>query len=131
MKPPYPAPVSEWHNDTYAAISPTRPELSQAGKTIVVTGPGQGIGREVVTGFAQTGAETVHILGRNASTLPDTRATVETEYPHVKVVVHVVDITDMKAVQTVAKTVSLMQDTFPPRSPSRPAMQMNGGRHSR
>jgi hypothetical protein len=38
MQPPFPAPVSNWHNDTYDAISPSRPELSVAGKTIVIIG---------------------------------------------------------------------------------------------
>lgn len=38
MQPPLPAPVATWRNDTYDAISPLRPELSQKGKTIVITG---------------------------------------------------------------------------------------------
>lgn len=70
MQPPYPAPVTEWHNDTYDAIHPQRPELSQAGKTVVVTGAGSGIGREVVNAFALAGARAIHILGRTKQTLP-------------------------------------------------------------
>ncbi|KIX03062.1 uncharacterized protein Z518_06612 [Rhinocladiella mackenziei CBS 650.93] len=37
MQPPFPAPVAEWHNNTYDAINPTRPEMSQASRTIVIT----------------------------------------------------------------------------------------------
>lgn len=38
MQPPYPSPVATWHNDTYDSINPTRPELSQKGKTVIITG---------------------------------------------------------------------------------------------
>ncbi|ORY11888.1 hypothetical protein BCR34DRAFT_601009 [Clohesyomyces aquaticus] len=81
MQPPYPAPVSEWHNDTYDAINPTRPELSQAGKTVIVTGAGQGIGQEIVKAFAEAGAKTIHILGRTEQTLGETRRMVQEIYP--------------------------------------------------
>lgn len=43
-----PAPSSSftkvWHSDTYPAINPTKPELSVAGKSVVITGGGAGIG---------------------------------------------------------------------------------------
>ena len=35
MKAPMPAYVAEWRNDTYDAIDPTRPELSQKGQSVV------------------------------------------------------------------------------------------------
>lgn len=38
MEPPYPSLTSTWHNDTYPSISPSRPELSVAGKTVVIAG---------------------------------------------------------------------------------------------
>jgi hypothetical protein len=42
MAPPFPSPTSKYHDTTYASISPTRPELSVKGKTVVVTGGGTG-----------------------------------------------------------------------------------------
>lgn len=33
-----PSATPTWHNDTYATISPSRPELTVAGKTVIVTG---------------------------------------------------------------------------------------------
>jgi hypothetical protein len=39
--PPF---LKNWHNKPYAAISPSRPELSVHGKNIVVTGGGTRIG---------------------------------------------------------------------------------------
>ncbi|KAJ0323539.1 hypothetical protein Brms1b_001419 [Colletotrichum noveboracense] len=38
MQPPLPSATPTWHNDTYDAISPSRPELSAAGKTAIVVG---------------------------------------------------------------------------------------------
>jgi len=105
MQPPFPAPVTEWHNDTYDAINPTRPELSQAGKVIVVTGAGQGIGREIVDAFAQAGATTFHILGRTQITLEETKNIVEKKYPNTKVTVHVADITEKDLVDKAAKAI--------------------------
>ncbi|KAJ3546381.1 hypothetical protein NM208_g2024 [Fusarium decemcellulare] len=58
-----------WHNKPYAAIDPTRPELSASGKFVVVTGGGTGIGKAIAIAFAQAGAKTVAILGRRQEKL--------------------------------------------------------------
>jgi len=105
MQPPYPAPVTEWHNETYDAIDPKRPELSQAGKTIVITGAGQGIGREVVDAFAQAGAVTIHILGRTKRTLEETRGISEKAHTGLKVSIHVADVVDTSAVEQAAREI--------------------------
>lgn len=44
MKPPFPSLTAEWHNDTYAAIDPRRPELSMKNESVIITGAGRGIG---------------------------------------------------------------------------------------
>ena len=105
MQPPFPAPVTEWHNDTYDAIHPTRPELSQTGKNIVITGAGSGIGREVVTAFAQAGASTIHILGRTKSTLEETKQIVEKRHSKTNIILHVADIVDESAVKVAAEKI--------------------------
>jgi len=105
MQPPFPAPVTEWHNDTYEAINPTRPELSQAGKVIVITGAGQGIGREIVDAYAQAGATTFHILGRTQHTLEETKSIIEEKYPKAQVTVHIADISDKDPVVKAAKAI--------------------------
>jgi hypothetical protein len=38
MQPPFPSPTPTWHNDTYPAIEPTKPGLSHAGETVIITG---------------------------------------------------------------------------------------------
>ena len=105
MKPPYPAPVDEWHIDTYDAINPTRPELSQAGKVIVITGAGQGIGREIVDAYAQAGATTFHILGRTQRTQEETKSIIEKKYHNTQVTIHVADISDKNTVEEAAKSI--------------------------
>ena len=92
MKPPIPAPVAEWHNDTYASISPTRPELSAKGKRIVVTGGGAGIGVEIVRSFAIAGAARIAILGRRQKLLEATKAKIEKEFGGVNISTHAADV---------------------------------------
>ncbi|RDW83504.1 hypothetical protein BP5796_04995 [Coleophoma crateriformis] len=104
MKAPFPAPVTEWHNDTYAAIDPSRPELSVKGKKIVVTGGGYGIGRAVVEGFAIAGASAIAILGRKEQPLLDTKKAIESKYT-TAISTHVADITDTAAVSKAASEV--------------------------
>lgn len=105
MQPPYPAPVTEWHNNTYDAIDPRRSELSQIGKTVIVTGAGTGIGREVVAGFAQAGASEIHILGRTKETLEETKNIVRKTYPDTDITIHIADIVDLDAVEKAAKAI--------------------------
>ncbi|KAI1458005.1 NAD(P)-binding protein [Annulohypoxylon moriforme] len=52
------------HHATYPAISPSRPELSQAGKTVLVTGGSVGIGFAIARSFVQAHASKVIILSR-------------------------------------------------------------------
>ncbi|EPE08097.1 short chain dehydrogenase reductase family [Ophiostoma piceae UAMH 11346] len=58
-----------WHSEPYPAIAPTRPELSAAGRNVVVTGGGTGIGKAVAIAFAQAGAASVAIIGRRIDRL--------------------------------------------------------------
>ncbi|KAH6638559.1 hypothetical protein BKA67DRAFT_596360 [Truncatella angustata] len=86
--PPFPSPTATWHNDTYPSISPSRPELSAAGKTVVITGAGSGIGRETAIAYATAGAASIVLLGR-----------------HVSKKVFSVDVTEKDALQRVASAI--------------------------
>lgn len=59
------------HRDTYPAIEPSRPELSQEGRTIVVAGGGTNIGKAIATSFGQAKAAQVIILGRRQAVLEE------------------------------------------------------------
>lgn len=58
----------------YDSISPTRPELSQAGRTVLITGGASGIGYFTAQAFIRADAATVVIVGRRAEVLAKARA---------------------------------------------------------
>lgn len=106
MQPPFPSPVSTWHNETYAAINPSNFTASVSGKTIVISGGGAGIGREITRAFAQAGAAKIHISGRREAPLIETKKDVESAVPGVKVLVYAnVDVADEDAVSKMAAQV--------------------------
>ncbi|KAK4185892.1 hypothetical protein QBC35DRAFT_502746 [Podospora australis] len=102
MQPPFPCPTATWHNDTYDHISPSRPELSVAGKTVVVIGGGSGIGRETAIAFSTAGAAHVALLGRTESNLSSTASLLASS---TKSSVHVADVTDLNSLETAAAAI--------------------------
>ncbi|OGM48255.1 putative oxidoreductase [Aspergillus bombycis] len=97
---PFPSPTSNWHTQTYHSISPTRPELSAKGKTIVITG-GTGIGAETARHFAEAGASRIVLLGRREQPLLDTKASIDSKCSGVEVLVASADVTKKTEVDEV------------------------------
>ena len=58
-----------WHTEPYPSISPSRPDLTAAGKTVFITGGGSGIGKATAIAFAQAGAKLIAIFGRRIANL--------------------------------------------------------------
>ncbi len=99
---PFPSLTETWHTNTYAAISPTRKELSVANKTIIITGGGRGLGAETARAYAAAGAKHVALIGRTQSTLEQTKEKIEKEFASVSVSTHAADVADEKAMGEVA-----------------------------
>ncbi|KAK0658096.1 hypothetical protein B0T16DRAFT_363431 [Cercophora newfieldiana] len=98
MAAPFPSPTATWHNTTYPALSPTRPELSAKGKTVLITGGGTGIGAETARYFAAAGASRIALLGRREKPLLDTKFSIQREHPSVDVFVAPTDVTNKSQV---------------------------------
>lgn len=90
------------HTEPYPAISPSRPELSQAGKVVLVTGGGTGVGFNIAKAFVHASADTVIIIGRRADVLAKTASDLRQEAISVgtstKIIDRSVDVLD--SVQT-------------------------------
>ncbi|KAL6717689.1 hypothetical protein ACLMJK_005604 [Lecanora helva] len=97
---PFPSPTSTWHSNTYPSISPTRPELSAKGKSVIITGGGTGIGAETAHQFAAAGTSRIAILGRRMQPLLDTKASIERKHPSVEVFIASTDVTKQSDVDT-------------------------------
>ncbi|KAI9643580.1 hypothetical protein NHQ30_008201 [Ciborinia camelliae] len=104
MQPPFACPTATWHNDTYESISPSRPELSVAGKTVVIIGGGSGIGRETAFAFATAGAAHIALLGRTDATLQETAESIAST-SKASSSVHVADLTKAESLKSAATAV--------------------------
>lgn len=76
--------TSTYHQKSYPSISPTRPELSAAGKTVLISGGGRGLGVGIVEAFAAAGAAHIIILGRSTATLNEVAERLRPAHPSTK-----------------------------------------------
>ncbi|KAF2666299.1 NAD(P)-binding protein [Microthyrium microscopicum] len=90
------------HREPYPAVSPTRPELSQAGKAVLVTGGGTGVGYSIAQSFVRAAADTVIIIGRRESVIAEAASKLEKEAKSVgtgtKIISRSLDATDLAKV---------------------------------
>lgn len=71
--------IRTMHKALYPAISPTRPELSQAGRTVLIAGGSTGIGFAIARAFVQAKASRIIILGRRKHVVEESAAKLATE----------------------------------------------------
>lgn len=65
------------HRSPYPAIDPSRPELSQKGRTVLITGGSAGIGFYIARAFIVAGAAGVVITGRRQTALDKAAASLD------------------------------------------------------
>ncbi|KAF9772536.1 hypothetical protein IL306_009757 [Fusarium sp. DS 682] len=86
--------ITKVHRESYEAISPTRPELSQAGRTVLVAGASTGIGFSIAESFAVASAARLVITGRRQDVLNKAAEKIKAKYPKIEVVPIVNDFAD-------------------------------------
>ncbi|KAK1760075.1 hypothetical protein QBC47DRAFT_455889 [Echria macrotheca] len=101
----FPSPTKTWHNNTYPSLSPSLPALSAAGKTVVITGGGTGIGAETAHFFARAGATHIGLVGRRAEPLLATKNSIESQFPSTKVSTAQADVAKKDQVEAAFATI--------------------------
>ncbi|PTB70202.1 NAD(P)-binding protein [Trichoderma citrinoviride] len=87
------------HNAAYPAISASRPELSQKGRVVYVTGGSAGIGLAICHAFADAQAATVILTGRREAALSEAVDALSKEHPKTKFIGQVLDAADRPATE--------------------------------
>lgn len=84
--------VKTYHKSSYAAISPLRPELSQAGRTVLITGASAGIGFAIAMAYALASASKVILLGRRKDVVLNSASRLSDEFKNTKFEARVCDV---------------------------------------
>ena len=82
------------HREPYTAISPSRPELSQKGKVVLVTGSSGGIGFAIARAFGKASAAKVILTGRRQDPLDKAVAALSKESPKTTFIARLNDASD-------------------------------------
>ncbi|KAM7197911.1 putative short chain dehydrogenase [Naviculisporaceae sp. PSN 640] len=91
------SPLPLVHKDTYPSLSAShKPSLSQAGKTVLITGGGAGVGFFIARQFAKAGSSRIILVGRRQHVLESAAEQLRSENPTLTEYVHFksVDVTD-------------------------------------
>ncbi|KAK4080893.1 hypothetical protein Trihar35433_1998 [Trichoderma harzianum] len=92
-----PSPAKTIHNTAYPAILASRPELSQQGRVIYVTGGSAGIGLAICHAFGEAQAATVILTGRRQGALNEAVEALSKKHPKTKFIGQVLDASDRPA----------------------------------
>ncbi|KAM0160779.1 hypothetical protein ACHAPG_002843 [Botrytis cinerea] len=84
--------VKTYHKSPYDAISPFRPELCQAGRTVLITGGSAGIGFSIARAYASASASKVILVGRRKDVVHSSASRLSDEFKNTTFDARVCDI---------------------------------------
>ncbi|KAF2815864.1 NAD(P)-binding protein [Mytilinidion resinicola] len=93
------------HRDQYPSIDPASPKLSQKGKTVIVTGASQGIGKAIALAFAKADAARIVLASRSGQKLGATKQELLKINRNLDVLVLPTDTTSEESVNHLEETV--------------------------
>ena len=88
------------HRSGYAAIDPTNPANTAAGKVVLVTGGGAGIGKSIAEAFVKAGAKAVVLLGRRGDVLKEAQKQLSAGEVSTKILTFGADVADESALKS-------------------------------
>lgn len=97
-----------YHKKPYPAIDPHQPNLSAAGKTVVISGGGKGAGEAIAKSFAVASAANIVIFGRKEVDLSNAKTQIEKCAASTDTKVHyfIADVLDKEAIDRVFSTIA-------------------------
>ncbi|KAL5405964.1 hypothetical protein PMIN06_010972 [Paraphaeosphaeria minitans] len=95
-----------FHTTSYPSIDPSRSESSTAGKVVLITGGGSGIGPRIAHAFATSGCRKIAIVGRTVASPEKIKQEVEAAHAGVTVHTSTADIGDESAVNRAFESIS-------------------------
>lgn len=102
--------IDNLHNDIYPAISASvTPSLHQAGKVVLITGAGRGIGRAAALQFAHAQVSTIILCARTSTQLEEVAAAIRQISKEIKVLTYSVDVTNETAVNELASEITQIE----------------------
>lgn len=93
------------HNDINPSTDPTKSNLSQPTKVVLITGAGRGIGRSIALRYAESGVATIITAARTASELDEVKGSINKINSAITVRKLHLDVTDELSVFAAAETI--------------------------
>lgn len=95
-----PRSVDTYHASLYETLNPTRPEVSQHDKNVVITGAGSGTGQAVALSFAKADTCNLALLGRRLEALKETKNLIESTKSNTKLHIFSADISSLPSLES-------------------------------